>query len=129
MSWENLNAFYLSEFSEMLNQFFFLKFRREILDKKVALLLRVLESLLLSLDHSLPLDACQRGLNIETIGVLFIVEFFNSLLSCRESFLDIFRNVKANECKLTIIFSGLLYKYGRNLAILSENLSKLGLVP
>ena len=57
------------------------------------------------------------------------MEFFNSLLSGRESFLDIVRIVKANKCKLAIVFSGLLNKYGRNLAILSENLSKLSLIP
>ena len=57
------------------------------------------------------------------------MEFFNSLLSGRESFLDIVRIVKANKCKLAIVFSGLLNKYGRNLAILAENLSKLSLIP
>ena len=77
----------------------------------------------------MSLDACQSGLNIKSISILFIIEFFYGLLSTSESFLDVVRVVEADECKLAIGFGVLLNKYGRNLAILSEDLSKLGLVP
>ena len=55
MRGKNFHAFNFSKISEMGPQVLFIKFRWEVLDEEVALLLGVLESLLLSPDNTLSL--------------------------------------------------------------------------
>jgi hypothetical protein len=124
---QDLHALDLAELLEMLHQVLLVEFGREVLHEEVALLLRVLESLLLSLDHTLSLETCQRGLNVETIGV---VKFIDSVLSCDESLVSVGLIEEAYEGELAFLVLGVaLDKHGGDGAELAEHLSELGLVP
>jgi hypothetical protein len=53
---KDLHALDIAELLELLGQLLLVELRGEVLDEEVALLLRVLESLLLSSDHTLSLE-------------------------------------------------------------------------
>jgi hypothetical protein len=110
VSRQNLDVFDLTELNEMLSNFLFLVFNGEVLDEEIALLLGVLESLLLSLNHSLSLNGGQGLLNVKTLG---IIEFLNGLISCSETLCSIGRIEETNESKFAIrIFGIFLDKNG-----------------
>ena len=99
----------------MLSNVLFLVFRGEVLDEKIALLLGVLESLLLSLNHSLSLNSGQGLLDVKTLGV---IEFLNGLISSTETLFSIAFIVETNESKFAIsILSIFLDKNTINLEI------------
>ena len=82
MSLKNLNALNFSEISKVRFQFFYTKLSREVLYKEIALLFRILESLLLSQDYTLSLNSCQSRLNIKLNAIKFsIIELLNCLFS------------------------------------------------
>jgi hypothetical protein len=110
VSRQNFDVFNLTKLNEMLSNVLFLVFRGEVLDEKIALLLGVLESLLLSLNHSLSLDSGQGLLNVKTLGV---IEFLNGLISSTETLFSITFIVETNESKFAIgILSIFLDKNG-----------------
>ena len=79
---EDLDGLDLAEPREVWLQVVDLELSGEVLHEEVALLLGVLESLLLSLDHYLSLDGGQSWLHIELVAFNFlIVEFLDSSLS------------------------------------------------
>jgi hypothetical protein len=78
---QDLDALDLAEAREMGLQVVDRELGREVLHEEVALLLGVLESLLLTLDHHLSLDGSQSWLHVELVALDFLViEFSDGLL-------------------------------------------------
>jgi len=79
---EDLDGLDLAEPRKVWLQVVDLELSGEVLHEEVALLLGVLESLLLSLDHYLSLDRGQSWLHIELVAFNFlVVEFLDCFLS------------------------------------------------
>lgn len=109
MSGKDLDAFNLTKLCKGGSQVILLEFSGEVLDEEVALLLRVLESLLLSEDHSLSLNSCQSRLHVELAPIdLLIVEFLDSSLSRKEASITVLRILEADEGKLALRVSRVL---------------------
>lgn len=107
MSWKNLDALNFSKISKVRFQFLNTELSREVLNKEVALLFRVLESLLLSHDDTLSLKSCQSRLNIKLNSVEFgIIELLNCLFSRSEASIRISGVFEAYESKLALSILG-----------------------
>ncbi len=103
VTWQDLDALNLTKLCKNGSQIILLEFSGKILDEEVAHPLRVLESLLLSEDHTLSLYSCQSRLHVElaTIDIL-IVEFLDSSLSSKEASIMVLRVLEADEGKLAL---------------------------
>lgn len=108
MSWKNFNALNFSEIRKVRFQFLQTEFSREVLNKEIALLFRVLESLLLSQDDTLSLKSCQSRLNIKLNAVKFsIVELLNCFFSRFEASIRIIAVFEADKSKLALCILGI----------------------
>lgn len=131
MSGQDLDALNLTKLCKGGSQVILLEFGGEVLDEEVALLLRVLESLLLSEDHTLSLNSCQSRLHVELATIdLLIVEFLDSSLSRKEASITVFRILEADEGKLALRVSRVLLDEDRlDKTELSEDFMDLTLTP
>jgi len=107
MSLKNFNALNFSEIRKVRFQFLHTEFSRKVLNKEIAFLFRVLESLLLSQDDTLSLKSCQSRLNIKLDAVEFsIIELLNCFLSRFEASIRIVGVFEADESKLSLCILG-----------------------
>ncbi len=126
---DDLNALDLSETAENPSYALPVEVRRQILDKQVALLLRVLEAYLLELNLSFALVTRNRRLNIELVAVKHLVmKFINCLLSSLITVGGVILSAEANkgEWALNSILLALLAldDGAADLAVLRENLNQ-----
>jgi hypothetical protein len=126
---DDLYALDLSESAEKPSYALPVEVRRQILDKQVALLLRVLEAYLLALNLSFALVTRNRRLNIELVAVeLLVMKVSNSLLSCLKTVSGVILSIEANkgERALNSILLALLAldDGATDIAVLRENLNQ-----
>lgn len=131
MSGQDLDALNLTKMCKVGSQVILLEFGGEVLDEEVALLLRVLEPLLLSEDHTLSLNSCQSRLHVKLATIdLLIVEFLDSSLSRLEASIAAIRILEADEGKLALWVSRVLLNEDRlDKTELSEDFMDLSLIP
>jgi len=127
---DDLYALDLSESAEKPSYALPVEVRRQILDKQVALLLRVLEAYLLALNLSFALVTRNRRLNIELVAVeLLVMKVSNSLLSCLKTVSGVILSIEANKGKRalnSILLALLALDDGAtDIAVLRENLNQL----
>jgi hypothetical protein len=128
---KDLNAFDFTESSKVRSQVFNAVLSREVLNKEVALLFRILKSLLLSQYDSLSLKKSQSWLNIEFNTIEFsIIELSNCTISRSEASIWICRILEADESKLAVRILGISHNGNRlNFSVIAEDLLDLFLVP